>query len=546
MERDKKEKLDAFWDISQLVPPKKNKEISHSKRITLASVTVKGDRDDANTDVNRTSERQKLHLAPRAEMAREKKEKLCYENFSPLIKKVEICPLNSSYHYYEFFCKNAQAYYHIHGKACERVPFFSYVAQYSQMNRDQLNWYFWWRENARKSVFLDTDISYIYLYIYEIINLGELIDIQKALRSLIEIWHHYRDIYPALNKALGEWVCDYSLLNRIPIAFPNSMITPDMINACSFHEAFYGIDPKDNQSVSDFLMLCCGGYNYRKSKFYAENQPIYDEILLGCLSRLSPLLMVWNKPREENVKHMSKVAFVGALCSYRIRKHIEVDYIPASTGDLKLLVTSVLNYAENMLRSYLGIRSRLGYAELPCEIKDEIDRFFAECLGQRRTPIESRPEYERLYEAKTEEFSFEKALDIERSSWSITEELVDGFSDLASAETQQFDYIEPQIAKEEAKKGEQDQETQEPIMEFLKEICEYKDFFDAIVSRDMVRQREFCRKKGIFSESAVDFINEKAADILGDILLEEGDSGYEIIEDYREMFDTEGPYASSK
>jgi len=537
MERDKKQKLDSFWDISQLVPPKKKKEVAYGKRARLAEVTVKG---AEHTEV--TSENNKLHISqiPK-EGAVKKQEVKIYEHLSPLMKRVEIHPLKSTYHYYEFFCKNAQAYYDIHGRECERVPFFSYVAQYSQMNQAQLDWYFWWRENVRKSVFIDTDISYIYLYIYEIINLGDLIDTEKALHSLIEIWHHYREIYPALNKALGEWICDYSLQNGIPIPFPNPLITRDMIDACSFGEAFYGFDPKDDRAVADFLVYCCGGYNYRKSKFYAEHQSLYDEVLPSCLARLSPFLAVWETNDEARCKHVSKVAFVGALCSYRIRKHIEVDYIPAASGDLKLLVTAVLKYTENMLRSSLGIRSRLAHAELTDNIKTEIGCYFTERFGERIVQRETVPEYEKLYEAKDEDFSLEKALDIERSSWSITEELIEEFEDTVSLETICSEKASGILdATEEV----QDKDREDPLQVFLDEILEYKEFFEAVVSRDMALQRAFCREKGMFPESAFDFINEKAVDILGDILLEETDGGYEIIEDYKEMFETEEGYAN--
>jgi hypothetical protein len=52
-------------------------------------------------------------------------------------------------------------------------------------------------------------------------------------------------------------------------------------------------------------------------------------------------------------------------------------------------------------------------------------------------------------------------------------------------------------------------------------------------------QRAFCKQKGMFAEHVIDVINEKAADILGDIVLEETEDGYGLIEDYREMFVTE-------
>ena len=77
------------------------------------------------------------------------------------------------------------------------------------------------------------------------------------------------------------------------------------------------------------------------------------------------------------------------------------------------------------------------------------------------------------------------------------------------------------------------------MSDFLAQIDEYRPFFDAIVSRDIIKQREFCKQKGMFSEHIADIVNETAVDVLGDILLEETDDGYGLIEDYKEMFDTE-------
>ncbi len=549
MERERKEKMDAFWDIGQLVPPQKKKDkMPYEKKAVFANVFVE--------DKNRTKtidEKNTLHFGskPAESLQRREASIQCYENFSPLIKRVEIHPWKSSYHYYEFFCKNAQTYYKIRGKECARVPFFSYVAQYSQMNKEQLNWYFWWRENVRKSVFFDTDLSYIYLYIYEIINLGDLIDTQKALNSLIEIWYHYRNIYPQLNNALGEWICDYSLLNRLPIPFPHPLISREMLSACSFREPFYFFDVQNKKNVAFFLLSFCSGYDYRKSKFYAENQSLYDELLPNCLSHLIPFLTFWKEDDEKKCKHISKVAFVGALCSYRIRKHIEVDHIPSCSGDFKLLMTNVIKYSENMLRSYLGIRSRLGCHTLPENLKAEIDSFFADRFPGRIEISEQKPEYEKLYEGKNEEFSLQKALEMEQSAWNITRELVEAFEDNDSLETF-FDGSDDQKATgihanttektlvgEECKPQKQEVSDQDPVGVFLNEISEYRGFFDAIVSRDTIQQRAFCRTKGIFHESAADFINEKAVDVLGDILLEEIEGGYILIEDYRELFVTE-------
>jgi hypothetical protein len=45
----------------------------------------------------------------------------------------------------------------------------------------------------------------------------------------------------------------------------------------------------------------------------------------------------------------------------------------------------------------------------------------------------------------------------------------------------------------------------------------------------------FCRSMGKMIDAVADEINGIAADVFGDVILEEGDGGYAVIEDYKEQ-----------
>ena len=84
--------------------------------------------------------------------------------YSPLIRKVTVLPWPQSYNYYQRFVLDAQKYARIRGKETEPVPFFSYIPQYSQLSREQLLFYFWFREQTRARVYMDNvDFAYILL-----------------------------------------------------------------------------------------------------------------------------------------------------------------------------------------------------------------------------------------------------------------------------------------------------------------------------------------------------------------------------------------------
>ena len=60
-------------------------------------------------------------------------------------------------------------------------------------------------------------------------------------------------------------------------------------------------------------------------------------------------------------------------------------------------------------------------------------------------------------------------------------------------------------------------------------------FLMAVLNEDVLLQRKICTSLGVLSEALVDEINEIAADILGDILIEDDGDGFRIIDEYKEL-----------
>ncbi len=532
MEDKSKYEKDSFWDIDKLVPKKKEKYAqSQVKRPRLADVQIKTENNVSNE--SKFSIGKSPVKVENATVVPQPPKSYAYQNLSSLIRHVEITDWKTSYHYYEFFCQTAASLRNARGERCARVPFFSYVPQYSQMSKTQLAWYLWWRSNLEDGIYLDTDVSYILLYFYEVINLGDMLDTKKAIEDMICVWSHYRNTYPQLNASSAEWICDYSLIHGIPIPFPHDKIDRDMIGNCSLREAYYAFDPHDSVLYAKFLLTYCNAYNYRKSKFYTEeNAPLYDIHITAALAKLLDDRRAFFLDGHCHLHKVSRTAFTGALCSYRIRKKIDVEYISLSdTEELRDIITTVIKYCENKLRAYLGIRSRLGVKQMERDIAEALDEYFTNCgistIGREDTAI--LPEYEKLYDVKDTEFSLDRAMEIERSSWNMTEKLVDAFTENVPDDTE-IESVSPVLTEEENESSDSN------IDRFLHEIGDYTVFFEYVLRGDLVAQEAFCKQLGILPEAVADVINEKAVDIFEDILIEETDGGYIVIEDYKSMF----------
>jgi hypothetical protein len=83
-------------------------------------------------------------------------------------------------------------------------PFMSYWPTYGSMSENQQQWYFHWRTNIRMGHYIQTDLSYIFVYVYELINGIGYSDDGDGLNKLIEIWNVYRPTFPKLDNYLPD------------------------------------------------------------------------------------------------------------------------------------------------------------------------------------------------------------------------------------------------------------------------------------------------------------------------------------------------------
>ncbi|MGB9553159.1 MAG: TerB N-terminal domain-containing protein, partial [bacterium] len=117
------------------------------------------------------------------------------------------------------FFESAQLLAREGGEKAEFVPFRKYYPTYADLSPAQLKWYLYWRSQARKGQFLPTDLSYIFLYVYELINNIGVADRLEGLGKLRELWLNYRERYPRLDHYLVDWMADYIIVYKCPVDF---------------------------------------------------------------------------------------------------------------------------------------------------------------------------------------------------------------------------------------------------------------------------------------------------------------------------------------
>lgn len=533
---DNKDKLDDFWNIDSLVPKRRSPAVFDDKHTEATEIEIP----TPDSSVAKESRSEKIpdnsvikrYIHPHtAESEKRKTPDVEYSPENSLIHTVRLYSWSTAYPYYGQFRKAAIFYYNKTVQKASHEPYFSYMPQYSQLNDKQLCFYLWFRSEVRAGRYPSVDYSYILLLIYETINLSDKVPAERSVELLSALWLNYRNEYPRLDVQLSEWIFDMCMIERVS---PPRAILGEVGNALpptAGLREFYADAVGDSDAFSSLLIRHCSNYNYKKSKFATgENLPIYKKHMRGVLSYIvsksndpsHPFELAGLKLQDSRSQRDS---YTGALCTPRVKKRIEIEFCSFShSHELRFIVTDILKYAENRIRAYIGVKSRLSVNALPAEIKNLADEYFSSELPvQTLHPSikDEIPEYEKLYEPVSQGMSFESASEIEALSWETTGKLVEAFSE-------EDDITENTIAEEpqiEIAQGTED--------DFFTSLGDVEiEFIKAALRENYAEQGRIAASAGSLADVIADKINTLSADTRGDILLEDVGAGYAVLEDY--------------
>ena len=504
---------DDFWDISKLSPSAKKPQPRFKTERETVAYEVSGEE---------KSQESKLTLLGRGATA----EDSTYAPLSnPLIRKVTIRRFIGGYDFYESFRKAALLYYDVIAEPSPFVSFYSYMPQYSQMNAEQKSYYFYLRSQIRCGNYsLKADVSYIYLYAYEILNLPEKIPPSEGIVLLCKLWKEYRHRLPAIDRYFSVWIQDYCIVHRLdaPTAQIEDFIF-NIIDVTSFKEFYLGSMYSGSGGEITALLSCLSDYDWRTGRYAGgESRDMYKKHIEGAM--LPVLRALWERgtlfSEDAKPEKISRDAFPCSLCTHSVKCRIEIEYYPLGRSDeIRARVTSALKYVENCLRAALSVKSRLAAKNLHAEDKERIDAYFAKlfrALNEKRR-MDQRESYESLYDAPSQKMSFAGADAIEQSSWENTWRLVEN-------ENTEEEPIQEDVAAT---------LSIEQMPASTEESCIAR-YLQAMLNSDASARKEAIRLADLPEEILVERINEIFCVIIDDVVLEIKDGGAVLIEDYRE------------
>ena len=531
------EEKDGFWDIEKLIPKKKTP--------TLSPFATKPAVRDYSVDVPEGKQEPATVARPLGELRlsgerAEFKDERVYYPENTLVKSITVRRYKEKYDFYDSFRKAALLYFDCPGERCEFAQFYSYMPQYSQLTKAQKSYYLYWRQEMRNGRFIRTDYSYLYLYVYEIINLPDRIAPEEGVKLLCRLWKEYRKALPRIDMYFSIWVMDYCLVYGLdcPISEIQEFIS-DVIRTSDFKEYYFtGIGQSSRDGVWA-LIAYLSDYDWQRGfssvlgkeegEEYKKKADMYKTLLEGSIRVLLP--SVWSECMREKdagkLMKISRAAFPNTLCTHSVKSRLEIEYYPlADASHLRAGITAAVRYTENKLRALFGAKSRLAIKYIPTEYKELIDCYFEELIRKSEAKVKKQnlPEYEKLYDAPTEKLSFSGADEIEKLSWDTTRRLcdTDEYREEISEETSTY---VPEVAAP---------------TESAPTICSENTSDTYGLSESDIRylaallESSEGRGHSIDDDATVERINEAFSDGFGDVIIEDNGEGFVIIEDYKE------------
>lgn len=279
---------------------------------------------------------------------------------------------------------------------CSEAPFVSYRAYwptYEQMSSAQKRWYFYWRKEVKQGRYPDTDLSYLFLYIYELIHGVGWSAPEEGLALLDEVWFGYGDREKKIDTYMREWVFDFCLVHGLEMPHKELMnkIPRKLSNELKEREWMRRFTSDPLELPWDMLIMLLD-YDAEQSRFFKEQGRI--EVKTYIPKVIALVDRYWMKKHGLRLIHRfwpeevtrKRILFQSAVYDHDFYgKHTEVRVFPISEHHpLRSYLTQLVRYSENKLRELMGFKGRLRGVKLESEVEELISRYLTREIKERK------------------------------------------------------------------------------------------------------------------------------------------------------------------
>ncbi len=282
----------------------------------------------------------------------------------------------------------------------EPVPFMQHWPTYESMSAAQQRWYFYWRTQLRLGNWLPTDLSYLFVHIYEVINLIGFESPDEAFEHLDEFWRYYRQLQPKLDRYLPDWIADFIVLHKLA---PNALDWySEVSKVADITDLNFALETWVNsgdsfEALPVSILFALAKYNPTKSKFYkkfSESTDLHQGYKTALIAideaarkERGKTLFQMHQPERRQV--IRRAPFASAVHDY-IGTEIEIaaTYAWTEVEPLSSALNSIIKHADNVLRGQAGYRYRVRGIQLTEASKSVIETALQPEAPRRKLSID--------------------------------------------------------------------------------------------------------------------------------------------------------------
>ncbi|MHA0858058.1 TerB N-terminal domain-containing protein [Paenibacillus sp. CMAA1364] len=415
------------------------------------------------------------------------------------------------------------------------IPYFHYWPTYDSMTSSQSRWYFYWRGEVRGQRYPDTSLSYVFLYVYELINGIGWKNGMEGYHLMLDVWVAYRERHPKLTSYMIEWITDFVLVHQLSVPHEDVLgyaphgLSGDLLEL----ELMYRFHA-ETLDIPFTLLVRLLDVDVRKSKFYLEGgdallheyAPKVLALVDAYFSKQQGLRFIEifspgspvSKERELFQSATYDESLYGRFTTIFVSKISE--HVP-----LREYITHLIRLTENKLREHMNVKGKLRGIELEPEIEMLVSRYLERML-KSPSPEAQRPsvviDEVKLARIQEDSESVRDMLTVNIDEADATEDIVVFVAPFIE---------EPVVAQSPITWD--TTELPEEWMQFVKGLSQTQ--LEAIYvlkqGLGLIELGHIADQAGTMPELLLDDINEIAMDTIGDLIIE-GDG---LIEDYEPM-----------
>lgn len=416
------------------------------------------------------------------------------------------------------------------------APFSFYFPYYQLMGYGQLRTYFTWRTRVRAGDIQSTSVSYAFVYIYELLACIGAKSPEESIHKLLDFWRVYRKMDKTIDKYVLQWIKDFYVYYPMKQSFAEFAAQQNLKN---YYPKVFAYTSEKEDSLDVYADL--SKYDIRKSIFYTEEtKPLIGDCFYFLLSYFRKLCKEKKKIFEDFIfypmhKESDWKPFAGALFYPYLEQ--EERAIELSPREVYRCTNNRWTYRSVLLKD--EGKCLVGYIIKEMEVALRTALHFRYKL--RSSPDMCSPKILKRLQSVGIHFP-EKIAEGVRAFLALrnrTEVRIDPAA-VGRIRREALETQDKLIVPEEDSKIEEPINSASPMP--IMEGNPWQEFFSSLTNIEAIALRaalvgqsvkDVAKDSKIMLEVLLDGINGKAMDIIGDTILEMGDTVV-VYDEYKE------------